>query len=181
MSDIKKRIHEASVAFNQGYKESALISLLIAMAATARKRYPKAQYGDQAAFTKFIQDEMLRGNFLGPSLEVCLSLVWMGNPTPLEKIIYDVRCNMVHEAGLHPQVVYDFNQDPHNFVLRIDEKGRFVFQDSLLDYILRCLHNVPENAQELHKMPFKKNTGRLVGGKPEWRVTVSNGICMPLS
>lgn len=51
--------------------EGAVLSLLIAVAATSRKRYPKGAMGDAPAFKKFFHDEMqvITGNVANYSIK----------------------------------------------------------------------------------------------------------------
>ena len=178
--DVAKTVEEARLLYESGLKESALRSLLLAVAATARKRYPRKKYGDEAAFTSFVLDEMLAGRFFGPCVKAAISMRWKGLATPLETIIYELRCTLVHESEMHEHVLYDPHQDPTRLVLRTDADGRLVFQDSLLVCLFKCIHNAQENADLLTPIPFSNTTGGHLVGNREGRLIVGEAITMPL-
>lgn len=84
--------------------------LLVAVAATSRKRYPRGttskltvgKMGDREAFTTFLRDEMWR-----LVREHDDQIVFRGKPRPIEEFLYEfLRCELVHEGGipvdLHP-------------------------------------------------------------------------------
>ncbi len=156
---IAETIAEAQTLDKSGHKEGTLRSLLIAIAATARKRYSRKRHKDREAFESFVLDEMVAGNFFGPHLRVGTSMPWRGQPTPIEKILYDLRCDLIHEAKMHQYVLYDPQQDQTHFVISINADGKFVFQDSLLTCLFKCVSNVKENAGELEPSPFAKGAG----------------------
>ena len=52
------RLEDARVLSKVGRLEGAFIEVLIAAAATSRKRYPRDTWGDADAFKNFIYDEM---------------------------------------------------------------------------------------------------------------------------
>jgi hypothetical protein len=97
---ILNRIKDSIILWKEKSIDGACISILIAAAATTRKRYPKniIKY-DRDAYQKFILDEM--GTITGgPSSEV--KFYFNGRyKVPLEEILYEfLRCNLVHEARL---------------------------------------------------------------------------------
>ena len=178
---VAEYVNGARLCHSNGLNESSLALLLLAVAATARKRYPKGKYTDRKAFETFLLDEMKAGNFFGPHCQTGVSMMWKGLETTLEAILYDLRCCLTHEAVLHPQVVYDPVQDPKIFVLRIDQQGRLVFQDSLLECMIKCVHNVRENAGELSPMPFTKTqAGTLKTASRKYRIIISESVGLPL-
>jgi len=169
---IADTIEEAQTLHKAGHKEGALRLLLIAVAATAQKRYPRKRYKDRVAFEAFVLDEILAGNFFGPRTCVGVSMPWQGQSTPIETILYDLRCNLIHEATMHNHVLRDLQQDPTQLVIRINADGKFVFQDSFLVCLFKSLHNVSENMGELTPIPFTKTPGgRAVAAKREYRIT----------
>lgn len=151
---VADRLHEARVQYRSGLKVGALISLVIAVAATARKRYPRKRYGDKASFTGFLRDEMIRGGFWGPRLHLLVLMPFRGTDWPLEDILYGVlRCNLVHEATLAIDAQYAAATG-NGFVVQITDEGVFVFQDSLLRCLFRTVHNAEENLDEITKPPL---------------------------
>lgn len=156
---VSDTVKGAKLLFESGLKEQCFRELLVSIAATSRKRYPHPTCGDKAAFETFILDEIVDGNFFGPRFRAGLSLVWNGAETPIETILYELRCSLVHEDKMHEGIRHDPRQDPTHLVIRIDEDGKFVFQDALLDCMLKCVHNVPENESELSPIPFTERPG----------------------
>lgn len=154
----------------QGRKEGCLRALLIGVAATARKRYPKKKkkkkkaYGDKQAFEAFLRAEMAAGNFFGPQFRAGVRLHWRGKETPLEEILYRLRCALVHEAEMHEHVRFESLAVPGKLVLSVAEGGIFVFQESLLVCMKKCVHNAQENRGELRPMPFVRHGGGTVEG-----------------
>jgi hypothetical protein len=55
---IKDRLDDARMLFSQGRRDGALLSVLVAVAATSRRRYPRATIRrDKEAFIRFLLDE----------------------------------------------------------------------------------------------------------------------------
>ena len=99
-------------------------------------------------------------------------MIRQDRPTPIEEILYDLRCKLVHEATMHQYVLHDIHQDANHLVIRINDNGKFVFQDSLFECLFKCVHNVKENAKELVPIPFAKTTvGKLQTVNRKFRVT----------
>src|SRR5438874_1863919 len=99
---VKARLEDAMVLWDQGRKEGAWALVLIAAAATSRKRYPKPMK-DNKSFKGFIRDvqgTVILGDHPSPPMG---PIAFDG--VPMENIIYEhMRCNLVHEAELHPTV-----------------------------------------------------------------------------
>jgi hypothetical protein len=101
---VRQRLEDAKVLSSAGQREGSFIQVLIAAAATARKRYPRDQWGDGESFKNFIFDEMgvITG---GPKYEVAFN--FLGKKTPLEDILYHhLRCQLVHEGAMPTSVVF---------------------------------------------------------------------------
>jgi hypothetical protein len=97
---IRTRIDDAKILWENEHFEGAVVSIIIAFAATARKRYPRnQQYDDPTAFKSFIRDE-LRKITNGPTINV--SFYYRGdNYRSIEDLIYIfIRCELIHEATL---------------------------------------------------------------------------------
>ena len=144
---IVSRLDEAKLLYLNGFKEGALISLLVAVAATARDRYPRDRYSDNKSFKGFLKDGMCNGDFWGPNIYLLAKMDFQGKVQPLENILYDIiRCDLLHESKLSDLVRYE-KKPSDNFVLRIGEEGNFIFQDSLLECLFRVVHNAQENLE----------------------------------
>ena len=160
---VADRARRAGLLWASRDREGALDQLLLGIAATSRKRYPRSRVrDDRVAFIRFLEDEIRSGLFLGPHITaVNFAMPWRGKNLSLAEILYKIRCRQVHRASLPHDVHYAAGGDPHRLVVRIDKaSGQFVFQDSLLRCLIRCIHNVPENATELDPLPL----GSFVGG-----------------
>src|SRR5260370_28339179 len=112
---IRRRIEDARVLWQAGRKEGAFGQILIAVAATARKRYPLPPQGakpvpddqrpnpgeyakDGNGFKTFILDEMEK---ITGGLKYNVAFPFQGETTPLEDILYEhLRCVLVHEGGM---------------------------------------------------------------------------------
>lgn len=87
MSGIRSRIDDAIFLWEKGRQEGAFLSCLIAVAATARKRYPKAK--DKEGFEQFLKD----------SHNVRLNVEYHGECHSIEHVLYKwLRCQLVHEG-----------------------------------------------------------------------------------
>lgn len=106
---IQARVEDAAILAERGRLEGALLMLLVAVAATSRKRYPAAPrkkgkgskpkggcLSDHEAFTTFLKDESWQ---LVRSEEPVVE--FRGKSQPIEDFLYEyLRCNLVHEGGL---------------------------------------------------------------------------------
>jgi hypothetical protein len=117
---IRRRIEDAHVLWREGRKEGAFAQVLLAVAATARKRYPKAPHGvqpvpdeqrphageyarDGNAFKTFVLDEMKK---ITGGLKYGVAFPFQGANTPLEEILYEhLRCALIHEGGMPDSIV----------------------------------------------------------------------------
>ncbi len=158
---IRRRIEDARVLWQAGRKEGAIAQILIAVAATARKRYPIAPKGskpvpdeqrphpgefasDANGFKTFILDEMdkITG---GPKYNVAFS--FQGEKTPLEDILYHhLRCVIVHEGGM-PDSIYltapRYEEGKSYSVVELKEP--FGFPEAWINNLLCLVVQAPEN------------------------------------
>jgi hypothetical protein len=89
MLDIRARLEDAKLLWANGRREGAFLVALIAVAATARRRYPRL--GDRESFEKFLVD----------SHAVRINIEFRGAIHPIEHILYKwFRCALVHEGKL---------------------------------------------------------------------------------
>lgn len=155
---VLNRIKDAEMLLNAGRLEGALLSLLVAVAATARRRYPKQTrshrdpsrpMGDRESFTQFLSDEMrvLTENPMFRTERFQLHVA--GKEGLLQNILYDYfRNTLVHEARTSPEVEIlpgtEFRLDFQPDRLRLScwiHRGLF-----------RVLVTVPENQDELREV-----------------------------
>jgi hypothetical protein len=111
---IHDRIEDSQILFSHGRLHGALLSVLIAVAATSRTRYPrgtpslinpkdKRGMGDREAFVKYLSDERQR---LTPGMRVRIE--FEGEFHSLEEILYEfMRSHLVHEGALHDRVHFE--------------------------------------------------------------------------
>lgn len=142
---LKNRIEEAKILWNAGRKEGAFILVLIAVAATSRKRYPKPIL-DSEAFKQFILDEM--GTITGgPDKNVAFP--FMGNDkTPLEDILYyHLRCQLVHEGAMPESIVFTQPKiekgKRYNVLKLTDPLG---FPEGWVPNLVKAVVEAPENS-----------------------------------
>lgn len=114
-----ERLNDAKFLFDAERYEGALLSVLVAAAATSRKRFPQGTpsrknpvktMGDGEAFETFFAEEMSR-------VGKC-SVLFDGKCNPSEFIFYKwMRCSLAHEAELPPHI--DFYQEANLNVVKI--------------------------------------------------------------
>ena len=94
---IQARIEDAGVLADNGRYEGALLMILVAVAATSRKRYPKnTGVSDRDAFTRFLRDEMWELVKDPPD-----GIEFRGQKRPIEEFLYEfLRCELIHEGGV---------------------------------------------------------------------------------
>lgn len=147
---IKSRLDDARVLYSDGHREGALLSVLIAVAATSRRRYPNGTFGDKEAFTRFVGEEMLTVTGRVQNYNVA----FRGQMMPLQDLLYKfVRCELAHEAELPADIV--FERGDH---LRVKvEPARITFSDVLIDGLALAVEQAPENA-DLFPKPEERPT-----------------------
>ncbi len=119
---VKERIEDAKLLWDAGRKEGAFIMILVAVAATARKRYPKPPKGkkpvpetqrphpgeyasDSNSFKTFLLDEMEK---ITGGVKYNFAVPFQGkDKVALEDILYaHLRCHMVHEGETPPTITF---------------------------------------------------------------------------
>ena len=139
---VEQRIIDASILWKAGRKEGAYLSILVAVAATARKRYPRP-IGDREAFTSFIRDELKTING-GIGLGLPMT---SGKAMMLEDMLYEhFRCMLVHEAELSKQVVLS----PRNEIVigsPDDTTKPSSFPEGWVLNLQKAVMSAPENAR----------------------------------
>jgi len=101
---IRDRLEDARILSGADRQQGAFIQVLIAAAATSRKRYPRDEWDDNESFRDFIYDEMgvITG---GPKYAVVFP--FQKQQTPLEDILYyHLRCQMLHEGAMPKSIVF---------------------------------------------------------------------------
>lgn len=138
-------VEDAGTLANNGRYEGALLMLLIAVAATARKRYPRGTMSDHKAFTAFLRDEIWR-----LVKEHSDFVVYRGENLPIEEFLYTyLRCQLVYEGDTPVDLYPMRNKD----VLTIDYGNGSVigFSRLLLTRLNDVVWRAPENSYEATK------------------------------
>jgi hypothetical protein len=116
---IAERVKDATLLWKNGRRDGAFLMALVAVAATARKRYPDRQStGDREAFERFLDS----------AHTVRLSVEFRGECHPIEHVFYKwFRCQLVHEGD----VPYDIEFiDSDAFSVRAGGAPEFVLKVS---------------------------------------------------
>ena len=135
---ILDRVTDAEVLWREGRREGALLIALAAVAATARRRYTKGS--DRDAFERFLHD----------ASSVRLSLEFRGEVHTVEHILYKwLRCELVHEGGLPPDVAVVPDPPDLRPGGRWARAGgapdyRVLFSEAWFYFLLHAVQNAPE-------------------------------------
>jgi len=101
--NIEELLEDSRDLWSRGRKRSAFALILIAFAATARRRYPKP-IGDAESFKRFIRDELPT---ITGTPDRALSIPFEGKLTPVEDILYrQLRCQLIHEGELPDSITF---------------------------------------------------------------------------
>lgn len=162
---VRERIEEAIHLWAAGRKAGACVPLLIAVAATARKRYPRPtkerpgvphnvrpragqHASDNVAFKTFILDEML--TITGGKMKYNVAFPFQGKErVPPEEILYShLRCPLVHEG--EAKAIYltpAESRDGKIFsVLKLTDP--FGFPEEWISNLCHVVVTAPENKEE---------------------------------
>jgi hypothetical protein len=151
---VQARVEDAGVLTDNGRYEGALLMLLIAVASTSRKRYPRGtpskmtptkNMSDHEAFTTFLRDEIWR-----LVKEYSDFVVYQGKQQPIEEFLYKyLRCHLVHEGRI-PVDLYPMR---NNDVLTMDcgDGSVACFSRLLLARLNDIVWRAPENSFEATK------------------------------
>lgn len=135
---IQDRIAKADADFAAGDYDNALIQVLIAVAATSKKRYPN--YGDRKAFESFLASDF------GPSLGIgggYIAISYRGNDESVEHIIYKyLRCKHFHEAEGAPDIVL---VPPTTSLVIKPSSEQLEVSYYLIDRLMYVVENASEN------------------------------------
>lgn len=80
---IRSRLEDATVLFSACRPEGAFVQVLIAAAATSRRRYKPDEWDDAESFKNFIYDEL---GVITNGSKYGVALPFQGRNTPLEEI-----------------------------------------------------------------------------------------------
>jgi len=163
---VTDRIDDARVLYSQGRRQGALLSVLIAVTATARTRFPpntpsrtdpSKPMGDIEAFTTFLHDELGKMN-----VPVDRPLQFRGRPTTLAMLLYRLVRN---ELAPKPEQMFEVQFHPAaGDAVEIDvADDQLVVSDNLLDRLGRSVTQSPENATLFSPRPQPQGAYRMPG------------------
>jgi hypothetical protein len=134
---IRTRIEDAKFLWDAGRKEGALLSALVAVAATSRQRFQdRRDVGDREAFERF----------LTAALSVRLSVEFRGEVHRIETIFYKwLRCELVHEGAIPIDVVFT---PERTLSLRAGGAPEFTLKlsEGWFGHFVGAVEGAPENA-----------------------------------
>lgn len=152
---IRARFEDAIVLLRGGRHDGALLSALVALAATSRLRFPRGTQSlvgagvmrDAEAFETLFRDMFSRRSPLRTSGSV--RIAFRGELVEIERIFYRyLRCNLVHEAELPADIEIVFEQatDPHLMFQAAAPGGSLRLGLNWVDLLLQMVAGAPENA-----------------------------------
>lgn len=155
---IRARIEDAIALYTAGRPEGSLLSVLVAVAATSRRRRPirtpsirnlGKKMGDCEAFEAFLAQEMVN---------ICrvreLHVEFRGNMHRIEHILYKwLRCELAHAGGLPPDIAFDCDEQPGVMHIQAGGGGTFRLSQGWLDGLARAVVCAPENREEFGDPP----------------------------
>jgi len=139
---VKDRLDDATILNDNGRYEGALLSVLIAVAGTSRKRYSQeGQIGDAEAFKNFLRKDLYEIFKIGGDFRV----KFRGKTILLEELLYhNMRCKLVHEAKLPYDVVFEPGP-PQTMGVKVAE-DKITISSGILDFLREAVRKAPENA-----------------------------------
>ena len=134
---IRDKIVDAQLLYANGRKEGALLSVLVAVAATSRKRYPLGTKSDGDAFTSFLAEELPKVIRVGQ-----FNVKFRNKMITIQDLLYKyIRCNLSHEAELPEDIKFEKSDGLSVNV----EDDCITFSDKLIDVLATVVGNAEEN------------------------------------
>jgi hypothetical protein len=141
---IRSRLEDATVLFSTGRREGAFLQVLIAAAATSRKRYKQDEWDDAESFKNFIYDEL---GVITNGMKYNVAFPFQGRTTPLEDIFYHhLRCQLVHEGVMPESISFTEHREEAGkqfSVLKLDDP--FGFPIGWVETLATAIWLAPEN------------------------------------
>lgn len=119
---IRARIEDALFLWEHGRLEGAFLSVLVAVAASARRQFPdRKAVGDRESFERFLTG----------AHSVRISLEYRGECYPVEHIFYKwLRCELVHEGGVPVDIQFMPDNKPGFMSIRAGGAPEYVLKIS---------------------------------------------------
>ena len=138
---IRDRIEEAVLLYKNARPTGALLEILVAVAGTSRKRWPRQKFpamGDREAFVRFLKEQRSK---VMPWGDVRFTL--SGKEWLLEDFLYEaMRCHLQHEGELPSHITFGGPRAPQFSF----QKDHVVIGDQFLDDLARAVIGAKENA-----------------------------------
>ena len=140
---IKERIQDAEILFQLGRKEGALLSVLVALAATSRKRYPKSYIKyDGVAFKNFVSDEMSK-YAPGWKKNTKVQVTFRGKLLRMPDVLYHlIRNELAHTAELPEFISF---KEEQGFNITVLNNEQLIISDAIFHYLRKIVIEAPEN------------------------------------
>ncbi len=158
---VTDRIDDARILYANGHRNGSLLAVLIAVTATARKRFPPTTksrtdpskpMGDVEAFTTFLHEELSR-----MGVPVDAPLVYRGRAITLAMLLYRfVRNELAPKPEHHLEVQFHPAAGDAVDIEMVDDQ--LVVSDNLLDRLGRSVTQAAEN-RDLFGRPVQQPTG----------------------
>lgn len=143
------RLQDASSLHAAGRFEGALLMILIALAATSRKRFPvgtrsrtdnSREMGDAEAFKAFIDEEV-------GDVPILWEFIYRGRRITLDHFLYKfMRCELTHNAILPTDIRFVRDREGR-FGTLIDGSG-ITFTENWIDFLATLVVRAKENRSE---------------------------------
>ena len=155
---IRDRIQETCLLLALDRPAGALLSLLAAVGATSRRRFPvgtpsrlnpNKSMRDGEAFKAFLADEMVN---------ICqvqnYNVLFRGQMHRLEHVLYKwLRCELVHAGGLPADVTLVPSTEPGSMSLAVDPVKGLTLSHGWFNGIAHVVIHAPENRDEFGDPP----------------------------
>ena len=136
---VRDRVDDALLLWRHGHRQGALLSALVAVAATARKRFPdRRAVGDRDAFERFLES----------AHSVRLSVEYRGECQAMEHIFYKwFRCELVHEGGLPVDIAFIPDDASGALSVRAGGAPEFLLKlsEGWFNHLVHAVVDAPEN------------------------------------
>jgi hypothetical protein len=136
MSDIRNRVEDAKLLWASGRHEGAFLVALIAVAATARRRYPALR--DRERFEAFLFD----------CHAVRMTIEYRGKLHSIERILYKwLRCELVHEGTLPIDIQLMPESEPGSMSVRAGGEPEYLLKigEGWFGHMISSVLNAPEH------------------------------------
>ena len=144
---IRARIDDSLLLWEAGRVEGAFLNALVAVAATARRRFPdRIAIGDRDAFVQFLES----------AHTARISVEYRGKCLPVEQIFYKwFRCQLVHEGSLPVDIEFMDDSMPGTVSVRAGGAPDFVLKVShgWFHDMIGAVVSAPENTLEFRGFP----------------------------